>query len=140
MTSKPGSGKLTLSSEKRNELLIDSARKAGEYAKAARSENTLRAYRASWNDFESWCNEHGEIALPAAQMTVALYLSDRADELKLGTLGHRLAAVTVIHKLEGYPNPTSRREEPLQTIWKGIANLRKVFSPPFCSGSSVICG
>jgi len=122
MKPKTGSGKLTLSSKKQRELLVDSAQKASEYAKAARSENTLRAYRSSWNDFENWCTKHGEMALPAVPMTVAMYLSDRADKLKLGTLGHRLAAITVAHKLRGFPNPASKREEPLQSVWKGIAN------------------
>ena len=104
--------------------LVSASNSAQEYAQAARSKNTKRAYRASWRDFEDWCEQVGIVALPATPETVAMYLSARALQLKVGTLGHRLAAIAVAHKVAGYPNPTSKREEPLASIWAGIKRKR----------------
>ncbi len=40
--------------------LAELADKARDFAKAARSANTLRAYAADWRDFSDWCEQHGE--------------------------------------------------------------------------------
>ena len=53
-----------------------------------------------------------------------MYVSDRASMLKVGTLGHRLAAIAVAHKLAGHSNPTSKREEPLASVWAGIKRIK----------------
>jgi hypothetical protein len=39
--------------------------RAGEYARASRAENTLRAYRSDLRDFEQWCTDHRRPSLPA---------------------------------------------------------------------------
>ena len=48
------------------------ALKTRQYLAAAKADNTRRAYRADWEDFESWCHQHGLDPLPAAVETVAL--------------------------------------------------------------------
>lgn len=117
------SGNITSPSKRPPEGLQRAAERAREFAEHSRAENTLRAYRASWRDFEVWCGSHGLSALPALPETVVMYISDRADELKVGTLGHRLAAIATAHKLAGYSNPASKREEPLRSTWAGIRRM-----------------
>ena len=118
------SGKITSPSKRPSEGLQRAAEKARIFAELSRSNNTRRAYKTSWADFEAWCEQEGLGALPARPETVVLYVSDRADDLKLGTIGHRLAAISTAHKLAGYPNPASRREEPLRSIWQGMARAK----------------
>lgn len=59
----------------RLELVADRAR---DYARAARAVNTVRAYRAAWADFTSWCEAAGCSSLPANPTAVALYLTEQA--------------------------------------------------------------
>ena len=54
---------------------------AREYILAAKSEATLRAYRADWHHFEEWCRQKGFSALPASPHTVACYLGETAQTL-----------------------------------------------------------
>lgn len=115
-----GSGNIALSFETASGSLEEASHRASQYAQASRADNTKRAYKASWKDFERWCELKGLSALPAAPETVVMFVAERASELKIGTLGHRLAAITVAHKMSGFTNPASRREEPLQSVWRGI--------------------
>jgi len=56
-----------------------------------------RAYRADWEDFAAWCQEHGQSALPAAPETVAYYLTALAATHRPATLERRLTAITKAH-------------------------------------------
>ena len=49
----------------------DAAAAAAQYRRAARAENTRRAYRAGIARFTEWCAAHGRTALPASPETVA---------------------------------------------------------------------
>jgi integrase len=106
------------------QTLQQAAQAAEQFARAAKAPNTKRAYRASWNDFEAWCKKHDRESLPADPATVALYISDLASIRKVGTLGHRLAAIAVAHKMKALPNPASTREEPLRSVWAGIKRTK----------------
>lgn len=83
--------------------------RARHYAREARAANTRRAYRADWADFTGWCQAHGRTALPAVPATVVLYLSDRAETLKTGTLQRRLSAISQAHKAADLDTPTADR-------------------------------
>ena len=72
--------------------LKDLAGKAIDYHDSALSENTREAYRRGWEDFAGFCEEHGFEAAPATEQAVALYLSDRAEDLAPPTLFQRMAA------------------------------------------------
>src|SRR5436309_9322912 len=65
---------------------------------AAKAANTLRAYRADWNHFALWCEEHGQAALPAIPETVAYYLTALARSHKPATLQRRLTAISKAHQ------------------------------------------
>ena len=118
--------------------LAADAEAARRFAQAARSDNTLRAYRSDWADFSDWCAERGFAALPAAPETVSLYIASRATAGPLGsngrpgaplavsTLTRRLAAISQAHKLAGLPSPASRQVEPLHSVWAGLVRQRGV--------------
>ena len=67
--------------------------------------NTLRAYRADWEHFVTWCSAQRRDAIPAAPGTVAAYLIDLAAHAKMATVARRLAAISKMHKAAGYPSP-----------------------------------
>ena len=67
--------------------------------------NTLRAYRSDMAAFSTWCTKHGRPALPATPDTVAAYLADNLDRLKLSTLRRHLATISKAHAISGLANP-----------------------------------
>ena len=80
---------------------------AADYRRAARAENTRRAYRAAVARFTEWCYEHRQTALPAAPETVAAFLAAEAGRgLAVNTLRLRHAGLRYLHLLAGYPPPT----------------------------------
>ena len=98
-------------------VLLETAERAGGYARQAKAANTLRAYRADWADFAGWCEAHGLPALPATESTVALYLTDLAERVKTSTLQRRLSAIAQAHKAAGHVPPTKGR---VSMVWQGI--------------------
>ena len=56
---------------------------ARRYQRSARSENTLRAYRASLARFASWCDARSLKPVPATPETVAAFLASEADSAAL---------------------------------------------------------
>lgn len=81
---------------------------AAEYRRAARAENTRRAYRAAVVAFTDWCAAHRQRALPASPETVAAFLAAEAGRgLAVNTLRLRHAALRYLHLLAGYPPPTA---------------------------------
>ena len=81
---------------------------AADYRRAARAENTRRAYRAAVARFTEWCAAHRQTALPASPQTVAAFLAAEAGQgLAVNTLRLRHAALRYLHLLAGYPPPTA---------------------------------
>ena len=81
---------------------------AADYRRAARAENTRRAYRAAVAAFTDWCGAQWQIALPATPETVAAFLAAEAGRgLAVNTLRLRHAALRYLHFLAGYPPPTA---------------------------------
>ena len=81
---------------------------AADYRRAARADNTRRAYRTAVARFTDWCAEHAQTALPAAPETVAAFLAAEAGNgLAVNTLRLRHAALRYLHLLAGYPPPTA---------------------------------
>jgi integrase len=75
---------------------------AKAYAHQALSDQTLRAYRADWEDFCLWCRIGGWQHLPADPTTVAAYLGSLAKTHSRATLKRRLAGIGQYHKAAGY--------------------------------------
>ena len=99
---------ITSSTAKPSGLTIrpELAQAARDFAQAARSPATIRAYRRQWLAFEDWCNTKGLPSLPAAPAAVALYVTDKAGcGWKVAGLTQALAAISVAHTTAGHPSP-----------------------------------
>jgi site-specific recombinase XerD len=94
--------------------------KATAFIRLAKAESTLRAYRADWHSFESWCRESGLSSLPAAPGTIALYLADSADRKAVATLQRRLAAISKAHAAAGFASPCKMEHAEVAEVWQGI--------------------
>jgi site-specific recombinase XerD len=86
--------------------------------------NTLRAYRADWKDFQSWCSAHRREALPATPATLTTYLADLAADAKLATLRRRLVAISQMHKNCGYRSPTSMQHSDVKATLSRISRAQ----------------
>lgn len=87
---------------------------------AATAPATRRAYTTDWADFTSWTHTHRLDPLPAAPLTVALYLQDRADTLAVSSLLRRLSAIALRHREAHADDPT--RDE---LVRRAVAGLRR---------------
>lgn len=91
---------------------------AMDFAAAALAPATLRAYRADWNHFLSWCREAGWAALPASPQTVAAYLAALAATHTSSVLERRLATLSRAHRLAGLDWP--RAHPAIRNTLRGI--------------------
>jgi site-specific recombinase XerD len=99
--------------------LQQNAESAREYAENARAENTRRAYRSDWRQFEAWNIARNLTALPAAPATIGRYLADMADMgKKPATIQRRLVAIAYAHRLAGYDLDT--RHPAIREVFAGI--------------------
>ena len=78
-------------------------------ARHAAAPATLRAYKADWRQFSSWCAEHGFIPLPAAPAVVGAWLASLAASHAPTTIRRRLSAIGMAHRFNDLPwNPAHR--------------------------------
>jgi integrase len=103
------------------------AETAKNYARAARSENTARAYDADWRQFASWLRRNGFDELPPDPQTVGLYLAAQAEAgVSVATLERRLSGVCWRYRQLGTALDASDRH--IATVLAGIR--RKHARPP----------
>ena len=95
---------------------------ADAYHAQARAPATLRAYRADWRAFETWCAAHQCAAMPAAAETVALYITEMARRAKVSTIARHLASIAQAHKEQGHESPT--RAAVVQNVLRGIRRTK----------------
>ncbi|MBM3553547.1 MAG: integrase [Alphaproteobacteria bacterium] len=82
-------------------------KKARDYARNARSENTRRAYDADWRQFSAWLRRQGFDPLPPDPQTIGLYLTacvdgDRGREpVSVATLERRLSGICWHYRQRG---------------------------------------
>ncbi len=92
---------------------------AVEYARAAKSPATRRAYRSDFEIFRSWCEAKRLSPLPTSAEVVAAFLAfDVRNGTKPTTLTRRLAAIRYAHALAGLPSPTA--SEAVKATLRGI--------------------
>lgn len=90
-----------------------------QYGRAALSENTMRAYRSDWHEFQRWCAARGRSDLPASPATVANFASQLAsDGKRVPTIARKMAAVRFFHRGAQMENPTENAG--VAAILKGI--------------------
>ena len=70
---------------------------------SSKANNTVRAYKSDFNDFELFCVQNGLKSLPTEPKVVSLYLSHLSSKnIKMSTLKRRLVSIGVIHRLKGH--------------------------------------
>ena len=69
----------------------------------SKSNNTVRAYKSDFRDFDLFCTQNGFKSLPSEPKIVSLYLTHLSTkDVKMSTLKRRLVSIGVIHKLKGH--------------------------------------
>jgi len=68
----------------------------------SKSNNTLRAYKADYNDFTLFCSKNNFQSMPTKPQIMALYLTHLSKSLKYSTLKRRLASISILHKMKGH--------------------------------------
>jgi site-specific recombinase XerD len=81
---------------------------AADYAQAAFSQNTRRAYRSDLADFKDWCERMGVSFFPASPEAICNYITDLVNHgAKVSTIERRLSALSQVHRSRGIePPPT----------------------------------
>jgi integrase len=109
--------------------LVDTAR---DYARAAASENTLKAYAKDWVHFTRWCRLKGAEPLPPSTEMIGLYLVDLASgselspALAVSTIDRRLSGLAWNYAQRGFA--LDRKNRHIATVLAGIK--RKHARPP----------
>ncbi|MGX0978631.1 integrase [Roseovarius sp. MBR-51] len=109
--------------------LVDTAR---DYARAAASDNTLKAYAKDWAHFGRWCRMKGTTPLPPSPETIGLYLADLASgsgstpALSVSTIDRRLSGLAWNYAQRGFA--LDRKNRHIATVLAGIR--RRHARPP----------
>ena len=109
--------------------LVDTAR---DYARAAASDNTLKAYAKDWAHFGRWCRMKGAAPLPPSPETIGLYLADLASgsgttpALSVSTIERRLSGLAWNYSQRGFV--LDRKNRHIATVLAGIR--RRHARPP----------
>ncbi|RKF12406.1 integrase [Roseovarius spongiae] len=109
--------------------LVDTAR---DYARAAASENTLKAYAKDWAHFARWCRLKGADPLPPSPEMIGLYLADlatptgKSPALLVSTIERRLSGLAWHYAQRGFT--LDRRNRHIATVMAGIK--RRHARPP----------
>jgi len=109
--------------------LVETAR---DYARAAASENTLKAYAKDWAQFARWCRMRGTDPLPPSPELIGLYLADLAagsgpsPALSVGTIDRRLSGLSWNYVQRGFT--LDRKNRHIASVLAGIR--RKHARPP----------
>ena len=109
--------------------LVETAR---DYARAAASDNTLKAYAKDWAHFGRWCRMKGTEPLPPSPELIGLYLADLASgsgpslALSVATIDRRLSGLAWNYAQRGFT--LDRKNRHIATVLAGIK--RKHARPP----------
>ena len=109
--------------------LIETAR---DYARAAASENTLKAYAKDWARFARWCRMRGTDPLPPSPQLIGLYIADlaspggKAPALSVASIERGLSGLVWGYAQRG--QPLDRKDRHIATVLAGIR--RKHARPP----------
>ncbi|MCC5954621.1 MAG: tyrosine-type recombinase/integrase [Natronohydrobacter sp.] len=108
--------------------LVDTAR---AYARAAASENTLKAYGKDWAHFARWCRMRGTDPLPPSAELVGLYIADLAapqgktPALSVASIERRLSGLGWGYQQRGFALDRTNRH-----IASVLAGIRRQHARP----------
>ncbi len=109
--------------------LVETAR---DYARAAASENTLKAYARDWAHFARWCRMRGAEPLPCSPQMIGLYITDlaapqgRSRALSVASIERRLSGLAWGYVQRG--DKLDRKDRHIASVLAGIR--RKHARPP----------
>ena len=109
--------------------LVETAR---DYARAAASDNTRRAYAGDWAQFARWCRMRGTDPLPPSPELIGLYIADlaapqgTAPALSVASIERRLSGLCWGYAQRG--QRLDRKDRHIATVLAGIR--RKHARPP----------
>nr|WP_173586000.1 MULTISPECIES: tyrosine-type recombinase/integrase [Actibacterium] len=108
--------------------LVDTAR---DYARAAASDNTLKAYAKDWAHFARWCRMKGAEPVPPSSEMIGLYLADLAAgsaprALSVSTIDRRLSGLAWNYAQRGFS--LDRKNRHIAAVLAGIK--RRHARPP----------
>jgi integrase len=115
--------------------LVETAR---DYARAAISENTLKAYATDWAAFARWCRMRGADPLPPSSELIGLYIADLAapqGKTPSQSASRPLSVASIERRLSGLGWGYAQRGEQLDRKNRHIATVlagirRKHARPP----------
>ena len=95
------------------------------------SENTLRAYRSDFKQYEAWCVSNKRPSLPATAELIAEYVDFMSTENKSATIRRRINSLGTIFKLSKHPDPTKEPEVvlALKRMHRKIGRQQKQATP-----------
>ena len=95
------------------------------------SENTLRAYRSDFQQYEAWCVTNKQSSLPATADLIAEYVDFMATQNKSATIRRRINSLGTIFKLSKQPDPTKEPEVilALKRMHRKIGRQQKQATP-----------
>ncbi len=108
--------------------LVETAR---DYARAAVSENTLKAYAKDWAAFARWCRMRGADPLPPSPQLIGLYIAnlaapgDKAPALSVSSIERRLSGLAW-----GYAQRGERLDRKDRHIASVLAGIRRKHARP----------
>ena len=95
------------------------------------SENTLRAYRSDFQQYEAWCANNKHPSIPTTADLIAQYVDFMATENKSATIRRRINSLGTIFKLSKHPDPTKEPEVvlALKRMHRRIGRQQKQATP-----------
>lgn len=95
------------------------------------SENTLRAYRSDFRQYEFWCAIKGQRSIPATAELIAEYVDFMSTQNKSATIRRRVNSLGTIFKLSKNPDPTKQPEVvlALKRMHRKIGRQQKQATP-----------
>ena len=95
------------------------------------SENTLRAYRSDFKQYEAWCAKKKQPSLPATADLVAEYVDFMSAQNKSATIRRRINSLGTVFKLSKHPDPTKEPEVvlALKRMHRKIGSQQKQATP-----------
>ena len=109
-------------------------------ARSIHAARTLTEYASDWGGFVTWCTQNARDSLPAANETVARYVTDLLTRgRKIKTAKRHIAALVYHHRIAGFDSPVTadvraiitgaqrlRGEQPQQKAAITVGQLREM--------------
>jgi integrase len=106
--------------------LAKAAAGAIELARAAKAENTQRAYDADWRRFDAWCAGRGLNPMPADPVTVGLFIADvtaGVAGLAPATIDRMVSGIAAAHRAGGFM--LDRRHPAIADVLQGLRRTKR---------------